>query len=86
MYADGIGIDYERAVRIAKAHYAVLLLQEAEQQAYSHSQDSSNDADEPTLKEEYFLNKAVTRPKGPQRFGILPLVDYEHRERTNDIE
>ena len=59
MYADGIRIDYERAVRIAKAHYAVLLLQEAEQQAYSHSQDSSNDVDEPTLKEEYFLNKAV---------------------------
>ena len=86
MDADGVGIDDERALAVAEAYEAVLLLQPAEQQAQENANDSAQKRDEATLEEEDTRYLAVGGAEVAQRDDVVALVDDEHGEGADDVE
>ena len=77
--ADGIGIDDERAFRLAESDNAVGLLYPAEQQAKHDACYGSDDTDHTTFKKEDTCNLTVGSSQIVERDDIVALVDDESR-------
>ena len=84
-HSDRIGFGHECAA-VAETDYAEVLLHEAEDDAERYARHCAEQADEPSVHEEYAHYVAALCAEASDGLEVIALVDYQHGNRADDVE
>ena len=86
MHAYRIGVHYKTSVAAAQRYKSEALLQETQQQPQYNPGNCSEHRNQPPFKKEDTGYQPVVGAQIAQRFRILALIQYQHGQRTDNIE
>ena len=86
MHAHRIGVHYKTSVAAAQRYKSEALLQETQQQPQYNPGNCSEHRNQPPFKKEDTGYQPVVGAQIAQRLRILALIQYQHGQRTDNIE